>query len=656
MVMGQPQPDGRLGILVGVTGHRDLPVEAIEPAVASVRQVLGALKDDYGRDAPIHVMCLLAKGADQLVATAALELGLGVLGVIPRHWSMLESDDKDAHQILERIVADKRTQIIDLSRFEELERCVAAGVAMSIDENEFRYEQAGLIVAQHAHMLIALVHPRHIAGLTPRDKFKTDGTAPIGGVRRILEFWFRGRLSGGVMGNTPLVSEGLLLRPILTGPLIHIAVPRTGDALPADVPVGLSTAMLADHVLSGSQGARFDQIFGKHGKTRILTGRMNEVGASPNNDADEEECPPLFERLCRYNRLIQADHRKVASAACQSREDLVSEAVLSDLPGAFASQQTGERDAALRALRELFGRADGLANELQRKVKLIDIVLLAAVPLSVLSFELYVEIVHAWWALAFYVFIFVALISWFAAVDARGQQNWYQDCRLLGEAARVQFFWSLAGLPRSVASEHHQNELGDSTWLHAGIKWIAMQGLLLAQRSDARAFVLRYWIGAPIDRPIIDAYAYSYRRWYRQAAQTYLGLFHSFGAGRWLAFALSYLLAFVVILALLGFTIFGHSIGEAAQMALIILVPTIAAIGGVLGLWREHRAYERHFHEYRRMTFLVREGLWQLSVSQDSNDQVAIQVLQAVGREALREASHWLLAHRSQPIGPVVSG
>jgi hypothetical protein len=59
-------------------------------------------------------------------------------------------------------------------------------------------------------------------------------------------------------------------------------------------------------------------------------------------------------------------------------------------------------------------------------------------------------------------------------------QNWYQDCRLLDEAARVQFFWALAGLPRSVADEHQAHELGEGSWLYAATKAIALQGLSLA--------------------------------------------------------------------------------------------------------------------------------------------------------------------------------
>ncbi len=81
---------GPIPLIVGVTGHRDLPGDVL-PLEAAVRQVLSelALRHDSSR---IVLLSSLAEGADRLVARIALELQISLVVPLPLEQSDYESD------------------------------------------------------------------------------------------------------------------------------------------------------------------------------------------------------------------------------------------------------------------------------------------------------------------------------------------------------------------------------------------------------------------------------------------------------------------------------------------------------------------------------------------------------------------------------------
>src|SRR5215469_1031384 len=100
----------RLPILVGVTGHRDLSDWGRDAVKETVKTVLASLRADYGAVTPIAVVSSLAKGADQIVAQTALELGLGVRAVLPVAPDRLERADPAAHAAARRILDHPATE------------------------------------------------------------------------------------------------------------------------------------------------------------------------------------------------------------------------------------------------------------------------------------------------------------------------------------------------------------------------------------------------------------------------------------------------------------------------------------------------------------------------------------------------------------------
>src|SRR5262249_20595539 len=142
---------------------------------------------------------------------------------------------------------------------------------------------------------------------------------------------------------------------------------------------------------------------------------------------------------------------------------------------------------------------------------------------------------------------------------------------------------------------------------------------------------------------------FCYREWYPDAAQRYRGRHRWFGRGQTGLFVLGNLIAVVAIILLIVRS-GGRAEFSRIETVLILLIPTVPAVGAVLGLWRERRAFEVHAHEYQRMAQIVLEGLTLLEARLADDPKREAEVIHAIGREALHEGARWLLAHRRQPV------
>lgn len=136
----------RLPIVIGVTGHRDLRSEDTDQLKARVRE---ALEGTMARcpHSPIVMLNSLAEGADQLCAEVAKALSIPLIAVLPMPLSDYEADFSPAgKEALKAFLASAQT-------------CFVAPHAEAEPENpsrDYAYRQAGIYVATHCHMLIAL--------------------------------------------------------------------------------------------------------------------------------------------------------------------------------------------------------------------------------------------------------------------------------------------------------------------------------------------------------------------------------------------------------------------------------------------------------------------------------------------------------------------
>ena len=168
-------------IVVGVTGHRDIRPEDRDALYSAVEKILLALREKCPHSG-IVMLNSLARGADQLCAEAALRLSIPLTVVLPMAQEEYEKDFSGE----------------ELLRFRTL--CSAAKECFAAPETEqappspdrnFAYRQAGIFVAAHAHVLLALWDGKETAapqcGTAETVRFALEGAyepknaIPLGG-------------------------------------------------------------------------------------------------------------------------------------------------------------------------------------------------------------------------------------------------------------------------------------------------------------------------------------------------------------------------------------------------------------------------------------------------------------------------------------------
>ena len=139
--------EGKIPVIVGITGHRNLRSEDKSALLKAVKAELEKIQKLCPKS-PVVMLTSLAEGADTLCADAAVELNIPVFAALPR-------DEKDYEK--------------DFSN-EPLERlkhhCINAAEVFVVPDGkdippegvnrDYQFRNAGRFVAQHSHVLIAL--------------------------------------------------------------------------------------------------------------------------------------------------------------------------------------------------------------------------------------------------------------------------------------------------------------------------------------------------------------------------------------------------------------------------------------------------------------------------------------------------------------------
>ena len=260
-------------IAVGVTGHRDIRTEDRGVLREAVEKQLLALREKCPHSG-IVMLNSLAAGADQLCAEAALKLSIPLIAVLPMAQEEYEKDFSEE----------------ELLRFRSL--CSAAEACFTAPETEqpplspdrnFAYRQAGIWVAAHSHVLLAL--------WDGKEKAAPCGTAET--VRFALEGAYEPKNAVPLGGSCPVW---------------QIRTPRNGD----DAADAGTFRFLGDEAAFGEVLSRTDEFNRLAGKED-----QPEQGLLP-AEREPDECLDRMEKLYakadalsirfagRYRKLLAA--------------------------------------------------------------------------------------------------------------------------------------------------------------------------------------------------------------------------------------------------------------------------------------------------------------------------------------------------------------
>ena len=137
---------GKIPLTVGVTGHIDLREQDHECLFQSVKNELSRLQEQYPHT-PVRMINSLAAGGDLLCAEAGEKLGIPVTAVLPMALETYQQDFDEAS------LAKLHHQ---LDRAEAVFVATAAEAEPEEPGRDYQYRQAGIYIAEHCHILLAL--------------------------------------------------------------------------------------------------------------------------------------------------------------------------------------------------------------------------------------------------------------------------------------------------------------------------------------------------------------------------------------------------------------------------------------------------------------------------------------------------------------------
>jgi hypothetical protein len=426
-------------LVIGVTSHRNIHGGEIEPVRRRVRDFFAQLQHDFP-DLPLVVLSSLAEGGDQLAAEEALAIGARLIAPLPL--------PRDLY--LEDFGGDARTNFLALCRRAEilplplLRGNTADNVAAQGAPRDRQYAHAGVFIASHSHILLALWDGNH--------------SEKVGGTGQIVRFHM----------------DRILPRPIERRRSRHVTL-DSGDE------------SLLYHIVCSRDGAD-DTIQRPLAPLQPLQARwLDDAGEYPAKAGMPPAFRRMFLRMQQFNDDAARYAESIAAANAAARDEAVA------------------RSGDCLAVGSLFAAADWLATHFHKQVLLAMRGLYVLAALMGIAFVCYSDLPSdlAYVGDAIYVFVVLfaagVVLAWLAR--RRDWHRKYIDYRALAEGLRVQGFWNGAGIEADelgafAHDDFMQKQDIELGWIRNVMRAAAVRAAVTASSEDLTR-VIGEWIGEP---------------------------------------------------------------------------------------------------------------------------------------------------------------
>lgn len=398
--------DVTIPLAIGVTGHRDLRPEDVEPLRAEVHKLFsslftGVLKNKEAPHTPLLVLSPLADGADRLVARIALELGARLIVALPfpREEYEKDFDTTSRKEFGDLLHQAHRVVVVDpvLSATGDPFPSISPG-----DEQirAIQYEAVGAWVACNCQILIAL--------------WDGNRSGKIGGTSTVVDFKLERRRS-------PVLPRPNALHGLECGPVYHVPTRRSTT----DEPLNATKARYL-----------YPPSWGPEAQAKAIW-----------NDT--------LIRIVRFNQTAKRCGAQIDTNLTQSRDWG---------PLAADGKQLFARYAAADALALHFQRYRRRALRAVFSVTLLAILTLVAYD------DLFSTQPWAQTLAVLSTALFAAAYSTFIFSRRKGFEDNHLTYRALAESLRVQMQWFDAGIDECVSDHYLHKQRTDLDWIRAALR------------------------------------------------------------------------------------------------------------------------------------------------------------------------------------------
>lgn len=564
-------------IIFGVTGHRDIPDEDASILHKAVLNYFTNLIEQYPNSEFI-LLSALAEGADRIAARAAMDAGCSLGAFLPFAF------DEYLNDFTSEASKQEFRTLISQALFAE----VAPRLTESdIGNRDQAYVAVGVTIARHSQCLIAL----------------WDGIA--------LE------KPGGTADVVRMYRTGI--PPLREMPDDIIAAPECGPV---------------EHFWT-RRNSNPEAIAGKEIGTREFlppTPYVKSTDMSTLALQERSRWEKVFDCIDQFN--LEAKTLPTADIAnTYTQGHLISDATL--------AKKWPLDDERAKRFAWLFAVADAMSTKSQ-KMRLNYFKEIIGLTLIAVFFE---QLYSGPFALPV---LLTISIGWalFATWRYRGIKKMrleekYLDYRTLAEAARVQFFWNLSGVPDCSADHYLRDQRDELEWLRQAVRAMDLP-------SGEKYNLPGSLTGLQITS---TAWVKDQMNWFRKKAPDQATLAEKFSksAGRWFATAIAAVLFTVVFHAVTS--LWFPDLHELVIPSLPALYGMLFAVSGVIKLYADIMAHQEQSNRYRRMASHFGLCNERLDIALANGDiQTAQLIVLLIGRQALAENAEWLLLHRQRPI------
>lgn len=396
--------------------------------------------------------------------------------------------------------------------------------------------------------------------------------------------------------HTPFLNARDPLSPAEIGPVYHVITPRKINPEPEGTPFSIRKLYPAAQ-LHGMDSAEY----------------YNDV----------------FIKMNTFN----ADARQVMA----DRADAVQKNAGYLFPEDKAGMLTGEQ----KAIRQLFGIADTLAQSYQKRTRRALSVIFILALLSALAFDLYAHVfTDIPLVLGTFLLLLTAAYLWYRRAAWNEYERKHQDYRAVAEGLRVQFYWRLAGLRAIVSDYYLRKQLNILAWIRNAIQVTELSAVASNASGPAGAgaqenlnLVLKYWVD-------------DQERYFRKSSGSSE---HSLEKHE-LRINLLFTAGVICAVALLVLHI-THAVEHQYLHYILTSTGILILFAAMHHAYTQKQAFAEHARQYEQMgrMFGIAAGLLREYLAEGNLDD-ARNILLELGTETLVENADWVVIHRDRPI------